>query len=181
VLPKIVVSAFRWSCAVKRPVQLLLYWSCACSCASANIGVIQIYRTAPWLGIVSLVVAILIEGATLGKILEWRSADRSIRDRSLLVMLAGNLVCFLLGFAFPNLTSADLTSYLGTHGALGTHLVGFVILWIGVSTLVKAPIALLMLNGRYASPIWIMAGVMAATVASSLVLAAGTVALGLWY
>ena len=174
-------SAFRWSDAVKTRISLLIYLSCVCSCASANIGVIQIYRTAPWLGIVGLVVAILVEGATLGKILEWRSADRSIRDRSLLVMLAGNLVCFLLGFAFPNLTSADLTSYLGTHGALGTHLVGFVILWVGVSTLVKAPIVLLMLNGRYASPIWIVAGVMAATVASSLVLVASTLALGLWY
>jgi len=174
-------SAFRWSDAVKTRISLLIFLSCVCSCASANIGVIQIYRTAPWLGIVGLVVAILVEGATLGKILEWRSADRSIRDRSLLVMLAGNLVCFLLGFAFPNLTSADLTSYLGTHGALGTHLVGFVILWVGVSTLVKAPMALLMLSGRYTSAILVVAGVMAATVASSLVLAAGTVALGLWY
>ena len=178
---QMVVSAFRWSGVMKRRVQLLLFSSCVCSYASANIGVIQIYRTAPWLGIIGLVVAILIEGATLGKILEWRSADRSIGDRALLAMLASNLVCFLLGFAFPNLTSADLTSYLGTHGALGTHLVGFVILWVGVSTLVKTPIVLLMLNGRYASPIWIMAGVMAATVASSLVLVAGTLALGLWY
>ena len=165
----------------KTNASLLLYSLCFSPNARANIGVIQIYRTAPWLGIVALVVAITVEGVVLGRILQLRSPDESIGDRALLTMLVSNLVCFFLGFTFPNLTSADLTSYLGTRGALGTHLTGFVILWVAFSTLVKAPIALLSLKGRYASPVWIVVGVMAATIASSLVLIAGILTFRIWY
>ena len=174
-------GSFRELGRARTNASLLLYSLCLSPNARANIGVIQIYRTAPWLGIVALVVAITVEGVVLGKILQLRSPDESIGDRALLTMLVSNLVCFFLGFTFPNLTSADLTSYLGTRGALGTHLTGFVILWVAFSTLVKAPIALLLLKGGYASPVWTVVGVMAATIASSLVLMAGILTLRIWY
>ena len=180
-MPSATGGAFRGLGRARTNTSLVLYSLCLSPDVGANIGVIQIYRTAPWLGIVALAVAIMVESVVLGKILQLRSPDESIGDRALLTMLVSNLVCFFLGFTFPNLTSADLASYLGTRGALGTHLTGFAILWVAFSTVVKAPIALFFLKGRYESPVWIVVGVMAATIASSLVLMAGILTLRIWY
>jgi hypothetical protein len=86
----------------------------------------------------------------------------------------------VLGYAFPGVGSSELSSYLGTQGVMGRHLLGFVGLWVIFSVLVEIPVAAIVLR-RHSSLLRIVSGVIVANVLSSICLAAGVLAFRLWY
>ena len=63
-----------------------------CSSAEANIGIVQIYRASHWMGVVALVVAVLVEGETLGRWLH-PGARRKLRARSGVLGRHGSQSC----------------------------------------------------------------------------------------
>src|SRR4249920_2220524 len=155
------------------PIALLL--SVLCSSAEANIGIVQIYRASHWMGVVALVLAVLVEGEALGRWLHPGPGGSSVRDRAFWVATAANFACVVLGYVFPSVNSNELSSYLGTQGVMGRHLLAFVGLWVVFSVLVEVPIAVLVLR-RQSSLLRIVSGVIVANVLSSICLAAGVLA-----
>jgi len=161
------------------PVVLLL--SVLCATAEANVGIVQIYRTSPWMGVVALVLAVLVEGEALGRWLHPGSGGSSVRDRAFWAATASNFACVALGYLLPGVGSSALSSYLGTQGVMSRHLLGFIGLWVIFSVVVGAPIAVLILRRHSISILRIVTGVIVANVLSSIVLAAGVLAFRLWY
>jgi hypothetical protein len=156
-------------------------WLVFCPVAEANIGIVQVYRASHWMGVVALAVAVLVEGETLGRWLHPGRGGASVRDRAFWAVAAANLVCVVLGYAFPGVGSSELSSYLGTQGVMGRHLPAFVGLWVIFSALIEAPVAVLVLRRHSPSLLRIVSGVIVANVLSSLCLAAGVLAFRLWY
>ena len=152
-----------------------------CPVAEANIGIVQIYRASHWMGVVALVLAVLIEGETLGRWLHSGRGGAAVRDRAFWVATAANFACIVLGYAFPSVGSNELSSYLGTQGVMGRHLLAFVGLWVIFSVLVEVPVAVLMLRRHSPSLQRIVSGVIVANVLSSICLAAGVLAFRMWY
>jgi hypothetical protein len=133
------------------------------------------------MGVVALVVAVLVEGETLGRWLHPGAGGRSVRDRAFWVATAANLACVVLGYVFPGVGSNELSSYLGTQGVMSRHLLAFVGLWVIFSVLVEVPVAVLLLRRQSPSLLRIVSGVIVANVLSSICLAAGVLAFRLWY
>jgi len=156
-------------------------WLLGLSTAEANIGIVQVYRASHWMGVAALAVAVLLEGETLGRWLHPGRDGASLRDRAFWAVAAANLVCVVLGYAFPDVGSSELSSYLGTRGVMGRHLPAFVGLWVIFSVLVEAPVAVLVLRRHSPSLLRIISGVIVANVLSSICLAAGVLAFRLWY
>jgi uncharacterized membrane protein YhaH (DUF805 family) len=152
-----------------------------CFPAEANIGIVQIYRASHWMGVVALVLAVLVEGEALGRWLHPGPGGSSVRDRAFWVATAANFACVVLGYVFPSVNSNELSSYLGTQGVMGRHLLAFVGLWVVFSVLVEVPIAVLVLRRHSSSLLRIVSGVIVANVLSSICLAAGVLAFRLWY
>jgi len=165
---------------LRRTLPIAFLLSVLCSSAQANIGIVQIYRASHWMGVVALVLAVLVEGEALGRWLHPRPGGRSVRDRAFWVATAANFACVLLGYVFPSVNSNELSSYLGTQGVMGRHLLAFIGLWVVFSVLVEVPIAVLVLR-RHSSLLRIVSGVIVANVLSSICLAAGVLAFRLWY
>jgi hypothetical protein len=161
--------------------EILLLWLAICPPAEANIGIVQVYRASHWMGVVALVVAVLVEGETLGRWLHSGHGGARVRDRVFWAVVAANLLCVVLGYAFPEVGSSELSSYLGTQGVMGRHLLAFVGLWVIFSALIEAPVAVLALRRYSPSVLRIVSGVIVANVLSSLCLAVGVLAFRLWY
>jgi hypothetical protein len=161
------------------PVVFLL--TVLCTTAEANVGIVQIYRTSPWMGVVALVLAVLVEGEALGRWLHPAAGGSSVRDRAFWAATASNFACVVLGYLLPGVGSNELSSYLGTQGVMSRHLLGFIGLWVIFSVVVGAPIAVLLLRRHSISILRIVSGVIVANVLSSIVLAAGVLAFRLWY
>jgi hypothetical protein len=128
----------------RHPLPIALLLSVLCSYAEANIGIVQIYRASHWMGVVALVLAVLVEGQALGRWLHPGPGGSSVRDRAFWVATAANFACVVLGYVFPSVNSNELSSYLGTQGVMGRHLLAFVGLWVVFSVLVEVPIAVLL-------------------------------------
>src|SRR5271169_1608143 len=156
---------------------LLLFLCCI---AEANIGIVQVYRASHWMGVAALVLVVLVEGETLGRWLHPGHGGGSVRDRAYWTATTANFACVVLGYVFPGVDSSELSSYLGTQGVMGRHLLGFVGLWVIFSVLVEIPVALVMLRRR-SSLLRIVSGVIVANVLSSICLAAGVLAFRMWY
>jgi len=152
-----------------------------CSSAEANIGIVQIYRASHWMGVVALVLAVLVEGETLGRWLHAGRGGAAIRDRAFWAATTANFACIVLGYVFPSVGSNELSSYLGTQGVMGRHLLAFIGLWVIFSVLVEAPVAMLLLRRHSPSLQRIISGVIVANVLSSICLAAGVLAFRMWY
>lgn len=161
------------------PIALLLW--VLCSSAEANIGIVQVYRASHWMGVVALVMAVLVEGETLGRWLHPGPGGSSVRDRAFWVATAANLACVVLGYVLPSVGSNELSAYLGTQGVMSRHLLAFVGLWVIFSVLVEGPLAVLLLRRHSPSILRIVSGVIVANVLSSICLAAGVLAFRLWY
>jgi uncharacterized membrane protein YhaH (DUF805 family) len=151
-----------------------------CRVGEANIGIVQVYRASHWMGVAALVSVVLIEGETLGRWLHPGRGGGSVRDRAYWTAAIANFACVVLGYAFPGVGSSELSSYLGTQGVMGRHLLGFVGLWVIFSVLVEIPVAAIVLR-RHSSLLRIVSGVIVANVLSSICLAAGVLAFRLWY
>ena len=166
---------------VRRNLTIALLILILCPTAEANIGVVQVYRASHWMGVVALVLSVLVEGETLGRWLHAGRGGGTIRDRAFWAATAGNFACIVLGYAFPGVSSSELSSYLGTQGVMGRHLLAFVGLWVIFSVLVEAPVAVLLLRRHSPSLQRIVSGVIVANVLSSILLAAGILAFRVWY
>jgi hypothetical protein len=152
-----------------------------CSSAQANIGIVQVYRASHWMGVAALATAVLVEGEALGRWLHPGRGGAAVRDRAFWAAAVANLGCIVLGYALPGVGSSELSSYLGTQGVMGRHLLAFMGLWVIYSTLIETPVALLFLRRHSPSLMRIVSGVIIANVLSSICLAAGVLAFRLWY
>jgi len=166
---------------VQRNLAVALLLGLVCPGAEANIGIVQIYRASHWMGVVALVLAVLVEGEALGRWLDSGHGKVGIRDRAFWAAAGANFACIVLGCAFPSVGSNELSSYLGTQGVMGRHLLAFVGLWVIFSVLVEAPVAVLMLKRHAPSLQRIVSGIIVANVLSSICLAAGVLAFRTWY
>jgi hypothetical protein len=166
---------------VRRGLAIAFLWLALCSVAEANIGIVQIYRASHWMGVVALVLAVLVEGETLGRWLHSGRGGSAVRDRAFWAATAANFACIALGYVFPSVGSNELSAYLGTQGVMGRHLLAFVGLWVIFSVLVEAPVAVLVLRRHSPSLQRIVSGVIVANVLSSIGLAAGVLAFRMWY
>jgi len=151
-----------------------------CRVAEANIGIVQVYRASHWMGVAALVLVVLVEGETLGRWLQPGRGRGSVRDRAYWTAAIANFACVVLGYALPGIGSSELSSFLGTQGVMGRHLLGFVGLWVIFSVLVEIPVAAMVLR-RHSSLPRIVSGVIVANVLSSICLAAGVLAFRMWY
>src|SRR5262245_17172567 len=158
-----------------------LLWLAVCSSAQANIGIVQVYRASHWMGVAALATAVLVEGEALGRWLHPGRGGAALRDRAFWAAAVANLGCIVLGYAFPGIGSSELSSYLGTQGVMGRHLVAFMGLWVIFSTLIETPVAVFFLRRHSPSLLRIVSGVIIANVLSSICLAAGVLAFRLWY
>jgi len=158
-----------------------LLWLAVCSSAQANIGIVQVYRASHWMGVAALATAVLVEGEALGRWLHPGRGGSSVRDRAFWTAAVANLGCIVLGYAFPGVGSSELSSYLGTQGVMGRHLLAFMGLWVIFSTLIETPVAVVFLRRHSPSLLRIVSGVIIANVLSSICLAAGVLAFRLWY
>lgn len=162
-------------------VAVALLWMAVCSSAQANIGIVQVYRASHWMGVAALATAVLVEGEALGRWLHPGRGGAAVRDRAFWAAAVANLGCIVLGYALPGVGSSELSSYLGTQGVMGRHLLAFMGLWVIYSTLIETPVALLFLRRHSPSLMRIVSGVIIANVLSSICLAAGVLAFRLWY
>jgi len=160
---------------------IALLWLAVCSSAEANIGIVQVYRASHWMGVAALATAVLVEGEALGRWLHAGRGGAIVRDRAYWSAAVANLGCIVLGYVFPGVGSSELSSYLGTQGVMGRHLVAFMGLWVIFSTLIETPVAVLFLRRHSPSLLRIVSGVIVANVLSSICLAAGVLAFRLWY
>jgi len=133
------------------------------------------------MGVAALATAVLVEGEALGRWLHPGRGGGAVRDRAFWAAAVANLGCIVLGYAFPGVGSSELSSYLGTQGVMGRHLVAFMGLWVIFSTLIETPVAVLFLRRHSPSLLRIVSGVIIANVLSSICLAAGILAFRLWY
>lgn len=152
-----------------------------CSSAQANIGIVQVYRSSHWMGVAALATAVLVEGEALGRWLHPGRGGAAVRDRAFWAAAVANLGCIVLGYAFPGVGSSELSSYLGTQGVMGRHLVAFMGLWLVFSTLIETPVAVVLLKRHSPSLQRIVSGVIIANALSSICLAAGILTFRLWY
>lgn len=160
---------------------IAVLWLAVCSSAQANIGIVQAYRASHWMGVAALAAAVLVEGETLGRWLHPGRGGAAVRDRAFWAAAVANLACIVLGYAFPGVGSSELSSYLGTQGVMGRHLIAFMGLWVIFSTLIETPVAVLFLRRHSPSLLRIVSGVIIANALSSICLAAGILAFRLWY
>src|SRR5262245_259252 len=160
---------------------IALLWLAVCSSAHANIGIVQVYRASHWMGVAALATAVLVEGEALGRWLHPGRGGGAVRDRAFWAAAVANLGCIVLGYALPGVGSSELSSYLGTQGVMGRHLLAFMGLWVIYSTLIETPVAVLFLRRHSPSLLRIVSGVIIANVLSSICLAAGVLAFRLWY
>jgi hypothetical protein len=152
-----------------------------CSNADATIGTVQVYAASRWMGLVAIVVSVFIEGEVLGRWLHPGRGGEFLRDKAFRAVIAANAACFLLGYMLNAMAPADLGEYLGTQGVLIRHLPAFISWWCIFSVPVEAPIVLLMLRRDTPHRIRLLTGIIIANVASSISIAGGILAFGLWY
>ena len=178
------LSAIRWREAVptaSSACAAIALFLITCSSADATLGTVQVYAASRWMGVIALVVSVFIEGEVLGRWLHPGRGGESLRDKAFRAVIAANAVCFLLGYVLNATAPEDLGGYLGTQGVLIRHLPAFISWWCIFSVPIEAPIVLLMLRRDTPHRIRLITGIIIANVASSVSIAFGILAFGLWY